>query len=102
MPAVRMGVSVSSLKRSAMGRLTAQMDLMSPNGRAAHTVMRWVLSHVLASLDPVPKCVTVLPHVLTNGMSRSPPVSSIIPPVLGIHVRMAVGVYLFSSFVTQG
>ena len=84
-----------------MGCLIAPTVLMNQNGLAALTVIKLVLSPVPASLDPVPKCVTLLPHVLTCGTSRSPHVRSIMPPVLGILVRMTVGVFLYRSFVTQ-
>ena len=77
-----------------MGCLIAPTALMSRNGLAAPTVMKLVLSHVPASQDHVLRFVTVLPHVLTCGMSRLPPAKLTMPPVLVTHARMVVGVYL--------
>ena len=84
-----------------MGCLIAPTVLMNQNGLAALTVMKLVLSHVLVSQDPVPRFVTVLPHVLTCGMSRFQPVRLTMHPVLATHARMAVGVFLQMRFVTQ-
>ena len=84
-----------------MGCLIAQTAQMSQNGLAARTATRLVQYHVLASQDPVHKFVTVLPHVLTCGMSRLPPVRLTMCLVLVMHARMAVGVFLQMRCVTQ-
>ena len=84
-----------------MGCLIAPTALMSQNGLAARTVMRpRVESPVLASQDPVPKFVTVLPHVLTCGMSGSPLAKHIMPPVLVTLAKMVVDVFLWIRYVT--